>query len=162
MVNNLVISKLDKLSIDYTMMEHQPIMTMAEGEAIANELGIKACKNLLLTNRQGEHFLLLLAGDKHLNAKAVARQIGSSHLSFAPAAELKEILSVEQGAVGVLALMFDKCNHVRLLVDKDVACQEYIGCHPCVNTCSLKIRTCDVFSKFLPAIGHEEYTIIEI
>lgn len=155
-------ARLDELGIGYTALEHQPIMTMEEGEAIANQLGIKACKNLLLANRQGEHFLLLLAGDKKLNAKAVARQIGSSHLSFATADELKEILSVEQGAVSILALMFDNGNRVRLLVDNYVASQEYIGCHPCVNTCSLKLKTAEVLGKFLPAIGHSEYAVVEI
>lgn len=154
MINNLVMSKLDELSVGYTMIEHQPIMTMAEGEAIAKALGVKSCKNLLLTNRQDEYFLLLLAGDKKLNAKVVAQQIGSSHLSFATADKLKEILSVEQGAVSILALMFDKDNRVRLLIDKDVVFQEYIGCHPCVNTCSLKLRTKDIIEKFLPTVGH--------
>lgn len=162
MLNNLILSKLDELSIDYTMLEHQPIMTMAEGESIAKQLGVRACKNLLLTNRLGEHFMLMLVGDKKLNARAVARQIGSPRLSFAPVSDLNNFLSVEQGAVGVLALLFDKCGSVRLLVDKDVASQEYIGCHPGVNTCSLKIRTSDVLGKYLTAIGHEEYTLVEV
>lgn len=159
---NNVLAKLDELAIEYTRLDHQPIMTMEEGEGIANTLGIKACKNLLLVNRQGELFLLLLAGDKKLNTKAVARQLGSSHLSFASTDILNEALSVEQGAVSILALMFDNDKRVRLIIDKDVADQDFIGCHPCVNTCSLKLRTKDILEKFLPAVGHEEYSIMSI
>lgn len=157
----VVTEKLNELGIAYTMLDHQPIMTMAEGEAIANALGVKACKNLFLVNRQDEHFLLLLSGEKRLNTKSIAKQINSSHLSFASANDLQDYLSVEQGAVSVLALMFDKKNKVKLIIDQDVASQEFIGCHPCVNTCSLKLRTKDVLNKFLPAVGHEKYLIIE-
>lgn len=156
-----VIEKLNELGIAYAMLDHQPIMTMAEGEAIAKALGVKACKNLFLVNRQGEHFLLLLSGEKRLNTKNIAKQIGSSHLSFASAKDLQDFLSVEQGAVSVLALVSDEDKHVKLIIDQDVANQEFIGCHPCVNTCSLKLRTKDVLDIFLPAVGHEEYQIID-
>lgn len=156
-----VTEKLNELSIAYTMLEHQPIMTMAEGEAIANALGVKACKNLFLVNRYGEHFLPLLSGEKRLDTKSIAKQIGSSHLSFASAYDLQDYLSVEQGAVSVLALMFDEDKRVKLIIDQDVVNQEFIGCHPCVNTCSLKLRTKDVLNRFMPAVGHEQYLIIE-
>lgn len=161
-VKNAVIARLKELAVSYTLLEHQPIMTMTEGEAVARKLGIEACKNLLLVNRQGGLYLLLLDGGKKLDAKAVARQAGSSRLSFASADDMRESLAVQPGAVSILALMFDKDKRVRLLVDKDVAGREYIGCHPCVNTCSLRLRTKDVFETFLPAAGHEEYLTIEV
>ena len=37
--------------------------------------------------------------------------------------------------------------------------EEYIGCHPCVNTSSLKIRIDDVIRKFLPAVEHDYKTV---
>lgn len=157
---NIVIEKLQSLGIAFTKLDHQPIMTMEEGKVIADALGVEACKNLFLVNKQGEHFLLLLSGEKRFNAKSIAKQADSSHLSFAPADDLRNYLSVEQGAVSVFALMFDEDKRVQLLIDQDVALKEHIGCHPCVNTCSLKLRTKDVLDKFLPAIGHEEYLIV--
>jgi Ala-tRNA(Pro) deacylase len=63
-------------------------------------------------------------------------------------------LDIEPGAVSVMGLMNDKDHGVRLLVDEDVKAGEYIGCHPCANTSSLKIKTLDIFEKFLPAVGH--------
>ena len=47
----------------------------------------------------------------------------------------------------------------QLLIDEDVLKDEYIGCHPCVCTSSLKIRTEDVIKKFLPAVKHEYKTV---
>ena len=44
-------------------------------------------------------------------------------------------------------------------LDEVVKKGEYIGCHPCVNTASLKMRTDDVIKKFLPAVEHEYLTV---
>ena len=30
----------------------------------------------------------------------------------------------------------------------------YFGCHPCINTSSLKIRTSDLIAKIIPALKH--------
>ena len=55
--------------------------------------------------------------------------------------------------------MNDKENRVRLLIDEDVLAGEYIGCHPCINTSSLRLRTEDVIGKLLPAVGHDYQTV---
>lgn len=43
---------------------------------------------------------------------------------------------------------------VQLLIDKDVLEGEYFGCHPCVNTSSIRMRMHDLIEVFLPAVGH--------
>lgn len=156
-----IFDALDSLGVAYERLEHEPIMTMEEGENIAARLGVEATKNLFLVNRQGEHFLLLLRGDKKLRAKDIARQIGSGHLSFATADDMERLLHTQPGAASVLSLLFDEERQVRLLIDKDVLAQEYIGCHPCVNTCSLRMRTSDLLGVFLTATGHKDYMVIE-
>ncbi len=35
----------------------------------------------------------------------------------------------------------------------------YLGCHPCVNTASLRIKTKDVLERFLLAVGHAYRTV---
>ena len=61
----------------------------------------------------------------------------------------------EEKQVYKTGLMNDPENHVQLLLDKDVKAGEFIGCHPCINTSSLKLYTNDIFEKFLPAVHHE-------
>jgi len=39
-------------------------------------------------------------------------------------------------------------------IDRDAVNGEYFGCHPCVNTSSLKIKTSDIIDKFLPHVKH--------
>ena len=68
-------------------------------------------------------------------------------------------LDIEPGAVSVMGLMNDPEHKVQLLVDEDVLKDEYVGCHPCVNTSSLKLRTEDVFGTYLTAVGHEMKTV---
>lgn len=50
--------------------------------------------------------------------------------------------------------MNDTEHLVRLLVDSDVLREEYFGCHPCINTSSLRLKTEDVFETFLKAVDH--------
>ena len=109
-----------------------------------------------MCNRQKTQFyLLMLPGEKPFKTKFLSSQIGSARLSFADAEHMEEYLNITPGSVSVMGLMNDKENHVQLLMDKEVAESEYVGCHPCVNTSSLKIKTKDLMEKFLPYTKHE-------
>ena len=74
---------------------------------------------------------------------------------------MEEFLDINPGAVSVMGLMNDTGNHVRLLVDEDILKGEFLGCHPCVNTSSLKLRTRDVFGTFLNAV-HHDMTVVHL
>ena len=67
---------------------------------------------------------------------------------------MERYLDITPGSLSVLGLMNDKENAVRLLIDKALLGEAYIGVHPCVNTSSLKIRTRDLLEKILPAAHH--------
>ena len=113
------------------------------------------CKNLLLCDRQKQNFyLLLLPGDKAFKTSAFSRQIGSSRLSFAPAEYMEQYLDITPGSLSVLGLMNDADGHVKLYIDEAVLQGEFIGCHPCVNTSSLRLRTRDLVEKIIPAMLH--------
>lgn len=74
---------------------------------------------------------------------------------------MEEYLDITPGSVSVLGLMNDKENAVNLLVDRDLLKDDYIGCHPCVNTSSLRIAREELFGKFLKAVGHD-YRIVDL
>lgn len=147
---------LDKLGIEYMRVDHDAAFTMEACEAIDVALGTKMCKNLFLCNGgKTKFYMLLTPGDKPFKTKYLSGQIDSGRLSFASEEKMLEYLDIEPGAVSLMGLMNDKENHVRLLVDKDVYESEYLGCHPCVNTSSLRMKTEDAFGTFLKATGHE-------
>jgi Ala-tRNA(Pro) deacylase len=146
---------LDSLGIEYYRIDHEPAMTMEVCEAIDGALGATICKNLLLCNRQQTDFyLLMMPGDKPFKTKDLSAQIGSSRLSFATPEHMENFLDITPGSLSVLGLMNDKEGAVRLLIDEDVLKGEYIGCHPSINTSSLKIRTVDMLEKIIPAMKH--------
>jgi len=33
--------------------------------------------------------------------------------------------------------------------------EEFFGCHPCINSSTLKFSTADLMEKIIPAMGHE-------
>ncbi len=151
---------LDELGIDYARIDHAPAMTMELCMEIDRVLGAAICKNLFLCNRQGTAFyLLMMPGDKPFKTKELSAQINSARLSFATAEQMEELLDITPGSVSVLGLMNDRERCVRLLVDEDLLADEYIGCHPCINTSSLRIRTEDLTHRILPAMGHELQTV---
>ena len=92
--------------------------------------------------------------DKHFATRPVSDQVGSSRLGFADEEYLEKFLDITPGSVSVMGLMNDKENRVQLLMDEDILKGEYFGCHPCINTTSLRIRTKDLTEKILPAMGH--------
>ena len=146
---------LDSLCIEYDRIDHEPAMTMEVCEEIDRVLGATICKNLFLCNRQQTDFyLLMMPGDKPFKTKDLSSQIGSSRLSFGTPEYMEQFLDITPGSLSVLGLMNDKEGRVRLLIDKDVLSGEYIGCHPCINTSSLRILTSDMTDKLIPALKH--------
>lgn len=151
---------LDGLGIEYERTDHERADNMEACNKIDAVLGVIICKNLFLCNRQKTMFyLLMMPGDKKFKTKELSSQIGSSRLSFAEPEDMLKYLDIEPGAVSIMGLMNDKENDVNLLIDEDVLKDDYIGCHPCVCTSSLKIKTADIIEKFLPATGHFYKTV---
>ena len=151
---------LDRLGIKYKRTDHEAADNMEACNEIDAVLGVIICKNLFLCNRQKTRFyLLMMPGDKKFKTKELSSQINSARLSFASPDDMLKYLDIEPGAVSIMGLMNDTEHAVQLLIDEDVLKDEYLGCHPCVCTSSLKIRTVDVIRRFLPAVGHEYQTV---
>ena len=151
---------LDSLGIPYQRIDHEAAMTMEACAAVDEALGATICKNLLLCNRQcTEFYLLLLPGSKPFKTKELSKQIGSSRLSFAAAEYMEAFLDITPGSLSILGLMNDQDNRVQLLIDADVLGGQWIGCHPCINTSSLRIPTKDALEVLIPAMAHPYRTV---
>lgn len=147
---------LDSLRVDYQRLDHPPAMTMEICAQIEKSLRAAICKNLFLCNRQETDFyLLMMPAGKPFRTKNLSAQLSCSRLSFGKEEDLLSLLDLTPGSVSVLALRNDRENRVRLLFDRDLLSQEWIGCHPCMNTSSLRLKTEDLLSVVLPAMGHE-------
>lgn len=152
---------LDSLHISYERVDHDPAENMELCAVIGETLGCDICKNLFLCNRQQTVFyLLMMPGNKPFKTKELSAQIGSSRLSFAPEEKMEAYLGLCPGSVSVLGLMNDKGNRVQLLVDRALLEDAFIGCHPCINTSSLKLRREDILETFLRAVEHDYIPVV--
>lgn len=151
---------LERLEIPFSRMDWLP---EDEGsENVYEYLGIMRLKNLLLCNAQKTKFyLLVMPASVPFKSNVLSKQLGTPRFSFAPEENLKELLHVKPGSASILGLHNDKERVVNLCIDERVLENEYYGCHPCVNTTSLKIRTEDILNKFLTYTGHF-YTIVRM
>ena len=147
---------LEELKIPYLRIDHEAAATIEDCQDIDRLLELTICKNLFLCNSQKTKFyLLMIPGNKKFRTKDLSEQISSPRLSFAPEEYMEKFLDITPGSVSVMGLMNDRDNQVQLLIDKELLKEEYIGCHPCMNTSSIRIRTSDILEKFLPYIHHE-------
>ena len=147
---------LDQLNIDYQRIDHEEANTMEVCLEIEKNLKSTICKNLFLVNsNKSQYYLLMLKENKKFKTKVISKQINSSRLSFGSDEKMLEYLDITPGSVSVLGLMNDHEHHVQLLMDKDLLQDEYLGCHPCINTSSLRIKMKDVFEKIIPSLRHE-------
>lgn len=153
---NRVYDLLEKLNIEFQRVDHDATSSISECEEVEALLNINICKNLFLCNsKKDEFYLLMMPGNKTFKSREVANQIGSTRLSFASDDYMKEFLNLTPGSVSILGLMNDKNNKVKALIDEELLKEEYLGFHPCINTSSLKIKTSDIFDKFLETINHK-------
>ena len=155
---------LDELGIAFERTDHpeEPATTMEICARVDAVLGVNICKNLFLCNRQKTDFyLLVMPGDKPFKTKELSGQLGVSRLSFAGPEHMEELLDILPGSVSVMGLANDRENRVRLLVDEDLLGEEWFGCHPCVNTSSIRLKTKDVLEVFLPTVKHG-YIIVHL
>ena len=151
-----VYDMLDRLGVEYEYVDHPAAMTMEDCLAVDRILDAVICKNLFLCNTQKTRFYLLkMPGDKKFRTKELSKQIGSARLSFAPEEFMEELLDITPGSVSVMGLMNDHDNRVQLLMDEDVVKGEYFGCHPCINTSSLRLKMSDLMEKILKEVHHE-------
>ena len=157
-----VYDALDKLKIKYEVVEHEPVYTMEDMDRLGLPEKGTLCKNLFLRDSKGKrHFLVTCEEDKKVDLKALGRQLGGGNLSFASEDRLEKYLGLKQGSVTPFGLMNDTEHRVRLLIEREVYEAEYLSCHPCICTSSLKLKTAEVLEKLLPHTGHT-VTVVDL
>ncbi len=144
---------LDELGIDYTEVTHPAVTTMEAAQFVKTLIDGTPIKNLFLTNRKGNYYLVLMSEDRRADLKALAQIIGTGRLSFANADELRRVLNLEPGSVTPLALINDADQQVEVLVDTALAGQRLLM-HPNTNTQTVSLEYEDLLG-FIGHTGHD-------
>lgn len=151
---NFVCEHLKNLGIDFTVISHDAAETLEKCAEIEKIIGGRICKNLFLQTTSGNvHYLLMMDSGKKFVTKEVSKALGSSRLSFASGIKMETMLGTSPGSLSITSLIFDKDKSVSLAIDEKVLKEEFICCHPCDCTATLKIRTSDITDILIPSLG---------
>lgn len=149
-----VYAKLAELGIAYERVETGEVITMEQCADINAKLNMNMVKTLFLCNRQQtEFFLFVTAGDKPFRTKEFSVALDIARVSFAPPELMESVLGTKIGAATVFSVLLESARNVHLVLDRDVAESEWFGCSDGTTTCYMKLRTADIFERFLPAVG---------
>ncbi len=146
---------LGDLKIPFERVDTDEVITMEDCVAVDEKLDMKMVKTLFLCNRQQTKFYLFITcGDKPFRSKDFSNALSISRVSFAPAELMETMLGTKIGAATVFSSLLDVENQVQIVFDRDVLDEEYYGCSDGTTTGYMKIRTEDIYRKFLPFTEH--------
>ena len=146
---------LDKLQIAVTTVDHPPLFTVQESQALRGTIPGAHTKNLFLKDKKGRYFLLTVAEDAEVDLKSVHKVIGASgRVSFGSSERLMELLGVSPGSVTVFGLINDADGAVTMVLDAALMENATINAHPLSNDATTSIARGDLL-RFVRETGHE-------
>lgn len=145
---------LQKCELPFLAYHHVETPTADHVAVLEASIRGRHCKNLFLKNSKGDQLFMLIAPhDQNVNLRAVARQIGSTRLSFADSQKMVELLGLEPGAVSPFGLLNDHERQLSILLEEALFEYDYINFHPNVNTATLSLDFND-FIHYLEFLGY--------
>jgi Ala-tRNA(Pro) deacylase len=144
---------LGEFGIETLTVTHPPVLTIAESRAVRGDLPGTHCKNLLLQDRRGACFLVVVTEDRRLDLKALAARLGTARLSFADPEVMARLLGVGAGTATPFAVVNDLGSAVRVVLEESLLHEQWLNFHPLVNTMTTAIAPADLL-RFLEATGH--------
>lgn len=151
-----VLEKLKEINITYKLVEHTPVYTIEEMDALGEIFdNAKICKNLFLRDQKGKrHFLIVVPEEKRVPLSEIPEKIGSTRLSFASEERLMKYLKLTPGSVTPLAVINDEENEVEVFLDEDLKKEKLLGVHPCENTSTVIITVKDL-EKYIESCNNK-------
>jgi Ala-tRNA(Pro) deacylase len=152
---------LDEHQIDYQRVDHPPVYTVAEAQALVPPMPGTNTKNLFVRNKAGTRHLLLIVGyAKQVDLQALAALLDEKRLGMASPQRLMKYLAVESGAVSLLAIVNDPESAVEVIMDAELWQADMLKCHPLVNTSTLAISRRDVARIF--ALTNHTVNVLDV
>ncbi|MCB1418862.1 MAG: YbaK/EbsC family protein [Zhengella sp.] len=150
---------LAQMDIAVKTVEHEPLFTVAQSQALRGQIPGGHTKNLFLKDKKDNYFLLTVDEEAEIDLKQIHKAIGAaSRVSFGKAEAMESLLGVTPGAVTAFGVINDKAGAVRFFIDESLLSHEVINCHPLVNTATTSIAPADLI-RFIEATGHRPNTL---
>ncbi len=150
-----LLAYLADLGVKTSTVEHPPLFTVEESQALRGEIPGGHAKNLFVKDKKGRLFLLVLGEETEIDLKRVHERIGGQgRVTFGSADLLEEVWGVRPGAVTPFGAINDRDGRVSVVLDEAMMAHQRLNFHPLVNTRTTGLASADLM-KFLRATGHE-------
>ena len=149
-----LLAYLDTLGIATATVDHPPLFTVEQSQALRGEIAGAHTKNLFLKDKKDQVFLVVAGEDAEVDMKTLHKRIGSARLSFGKPELLLELLGVVPGSVTPFGVFNDRERAVTVVLDAGLMQADKLNFHPLENTATTTIARDDLLA-FLRATGHE-------
>ena len=153
-----LLEQLALRGIAYERYEHEAVANARAAERVKALMRGLVCKTLFVGDKHGALWLYTLPLDFRADLGALARELGTSRLSFADEQRMIALLGVRPGSVTPLAVINDEAGRVRLALDSSLLNENLINVHPLINTMSIDLRPKDLIT-FARESGHEPHFV---
>lgn len=154
-----LLHRLNELDISINTVEHAPLHTVEESQALRGELAGMHIKNLFLRDKKKNMWLLTVEETCDVDLKALGKVIGAKgNLSFGNADLLMDKMGVTPGSVSPFCVFNDTHEDVTMILDKHLLTAETINAHPLRNDRTSAIAAKDLMT-FLEQENHAPLVI---
>jgi Ala-tRNA(Pro) deacylase len=137
-VEEKIIKILNDNKIEYEVFEHEPVFTNPTMAAALNVSESETVKSLVVMTK--EMVVLVMPGDKKVEWKKAAANIGTKKISFAKPDQVLEKVGCEVGCVPP----FGQLTDLPIFMDPDLARKDSVYFNPGVHDKSYKIKAWDL------------------
>jgi len=127
-----LLAYLTKLDVETTTVDHPPLFTVEDSQALRGDIPGGHTKNLFLKDK--------------------------GRVSFGSAELLEEVWGVKPGAVTPFGAINDRQGRVTVVLDEAMMRCERLNFHPLINTRTTGLKSADLV-KFMRATGHEPMVV---
>ena len=144
----------DALGIAHKTYAHAPVFTVEEAAHLYDSQPGGHTKNLFLKDRKDGLWLVVCRDTLRVDMNALSKALDAPRFSFGAAELLVQTLGVQPGSVTPFAIVNDKANKVRVVLDEGMFAFDVLNFHPLRNDRTTAIASADL-PKFLKACGHD-------
>lgn len=145
----LIKKMLDEHGVDYSVYEHEPVYTSEQAARVRGvelKTGVKA---LVLKTREGRFVIGLVAADRKIDLKKLARAVKTKSLRLASPEEVLKLTGCEVGSVHP----FGNLYNIPTYMDKSVLENDVVNFNAGLHTISISMRSKDLKNLINPVIG---------
>lgn len=153
-----LLALLDELGISYRHYHHPPVFTVAESLEIERDMPGAHCRNLFVRDKKETMFLVVARNETAIDLKKLTNLLDCGRLSFGSADRLWTYLGVRPGSVCPFAIINDREQRVRIVLDHTMMQHEIVNYHPMENHMTIGLSPGDLLT-YIRHTGHEPWIL---